>query len=89
MSRKIRLEYIHQTIVMTAEEDFLAMQAFYGDPRNEVPGHRDDTMILEPDELVSLLSTLNLLQLMMAQMRESSWRQYCEVLAGGFESDPK
>ena len=58
MSRLIRLEDADQTTVILVEDDYVAVQGFFGDPRNEDLDHPDSVMIYAPWELAWLIQAL-------------------------------
>jgi hypothetical protein len=56
--RTIRLEGADQTTVILVEDDFVALQAFFGDPRNEDIDNPDAVMTYDAFELAWLVQAM-------------------------------
>ena len=68
MSRTIRMEGVDQTTVILVEDDYIAVQVFFGDPQDEDPDHPDAVMTYNLIELHWLQQALSQASLHMADL---------------------
>jgi len=81
VSRTIRLEGADQTTVILVEDDYVAMQAFFNDPRSEDIDHPNAVMLYDAKGLESLAIALFQARI---EMERESMGEFLRIVTDGF-----